>query len=991
MKKLPLTILLAALAFAAHAAATDYAYRLPAEIQTPGPAALPELTWQQGTTPLIQVDVLRRGRPVDADTNTTVRMIIGQSATNTYYVLATNTASMTTGTAYYVQWPTVGTNSHGTNAAAQAWWYTIYFEADGHRYWTGNGDLYIEETTSTAEDGLTWQTIVTGDAAWADITGKPTSIAGYAITDAYTKAESDAAYAPTGAVDNLASVSSGVDIVIADLAAVSGAVDIAAGDLASVSNALNTSTGNVGVVSNALNTVTGNVGVVSNLAAAAYPASNPSNWVTASVTDGLYSASNPSNFVTASVTDGLYSASNPSNFVTASVTDGLYSASNPSNYYPASNPSNWVDASVTDGLYSASNPSGFLDSAESWSEHTATTNVRLHHKVTTNVVTNLVVTGTLTPDVTGTYAYVSENNYQLGSWRVYEKATDCFWLSDVGESFAWENSSPTIDGEYTAVINSTGTAYVAYSIITNSVTNTIFISGTNGTNIVAAGGPFEPQGGIYMGGKVYTNLLSLGTGATDAYPGDAGGAVSNLAAAAYPASNPSNFVDATVTDGVETSKVDRAGETNVLNFTAAVLKIADGLETNEPASVGQLQAGIEPYVLTTTLAAHTNNESADIQHLTAAEKAIATNPFVSYAGVVYTITNDPATAGDLLYFNPSNSNAWFDAAPAGLTLDAVKNAEPLMTNSTSVAIGKLATASTYGAAQGYKANGSYYGAAQGHSANGNNCGAAQGYKAAGNNYGAAQGYKADGNNYGVAQGAYADGINYGVAQGAYANAPYTNIAIGAYANAEGGVSRTSIGARTTNDIDNSTRVRGALYLDGGTQIFTRATFGSGAFTPLATGGGAAPAADTYPVFHLPMGSAWTDFELKASTNNFESMVFFHISAGTNTYSWGDTNIAVYFTCDYADDVRKWIRATNGVSIFEQVTAIHSNAVINDLYVFPSHDCMVPWADWMQKTNNRLVWSWVRFDGLDFEKNYDGTKQRWNLIRPQSWEAERTTP
>ena len=144
----------------------DYAFRLPAELQVTEAQALVDLTWQQGTTPLIQVEVLRRGRPVDADTNTTVRMIIGPSATNLYFVPVTNTASLTTNTSYYVQWPTVGTNTAGA-----AWWYTIYFERDGRRYWTGNGDLYIEETTSTAEDGLTWQTITTGLISWGNVIG----------------------------------------------------------------------------------------------------------------------------------------------------------------------------------------------------------------------------------------------------------------------------------------------------------------------------------------------------------------------------------------------------------------------------------------------------------------------------------------------------------------------------------------------------------------------------------------------------------------------------------------------------------------------------------------------------------------------------------------------------------------------------------------------------------------------------------------------------
>jgi len=170
MKKL-LTIfsLMAAAVLLAPADSLDYAYRLPAELQTPGPQSLPELTWQQGSTPLIQVEVLRRGRPVTADTNTTVRMIIGPSSTSHYYVVTEQ--SVTTGTSYYVQWPTVGTNTMGTNTTPQAWWYTIYFERDGHRYWTGNGDLYIEETTSTDPDGLIWQEIVSGSIAWGHIVG----------------------------------------------------------------------------------------------------------------------------------------------------------------------------------------------------------------------------------------------------------------------------------------------------------------------------------------------------------------------------------------------------------------------------------------------------------------------------------------------------------------------------------------------------------------------------------------------------------------------------------------------------------------------------------------------------------------------------------------------------------------------------------------------------------------------------------------------------
>jgi hypothetical protein len=41
-----------------------------------------------------------------------------------------------------------------------------------------------------------------------------------------------------------------------------------------------------------------------------------------------------------------------------------------------------------------------------------------------------------------------------------------------------------------------------------------------------------------------------------------------------------------------------------------------------------------------------------------------TNQVITYAGVVYTITNDPSAEGDVLYFDPATSNAWFAPAAA---------------------------------------------------------------------------------------------------------------------------------------------------------------------------------------------------------------------------------------------------------------------------------------------------------------------------------------
>jgi len=189
-----ITLLIAGLS----ASAQDFSTRITAELQTAGPQSLRDLTWQQGTTPLISVEPVSRNRPIGADSNTVVRMIIGPTSTATYFAVITN--QTITANAYRIQWPTVGTNTAGA-----AWWYTVYFEANGSRYWSGNGRLFIEATTSTAEDGLVWQDVTTGSVDWANIVGDPassTSLVAYVAEQVVSgAAESWSEYPATQTVD----------------------------------------------------------------------------------------------------------------------------------------------------------------------------------------------------------------------------------------------------------------------------------------------------------------------------------------------------------------------------------------------------------------------------------------------------------------------------------------------------------------------------------------------------------------------------------------------------------------------------------------------------------------------------------------------------------------------------------------------------------------------------------------------------------------------
>lgn len=98
-------------------------------------------------------------------------------------------------------------------------------------------------------------------------------------------------------------------------------------------------------------------------------------------------------------------------------------------------------------------------------------------------------------------------------------------------------------------------------------------------------------------------------------------------------------------------------------------------------------------------------------------------------------------------------------------------------------------------------------------------------------YGAAVGRRANGISYGTAMGTGANAYDYGVAVGAYASGNSSGVAIGVNAIATGGVGRVAIGHNTLNDVDDSVRLRGTLYLDGSTQwIYYRWPAGSGGWT-----------------------------------------------------------------------------------------------------------------------------------------------------------------
>jgi hypothetical protein len=99
---------------------------------------------------------------------------------------------------------------------------------------------------------------------------------------------------------------------------------------------------------------------------------------------------------------------------------------------------------------------------------------------------------------------------------------------------------------------------------------------------------------------------------------------------------------------------------------------------------------------------------------------------------------------------------------------------------------------------------------------------------------------------------------------------------------------------------------------------------------------------------------------------------------------------VYYTDDYTADPRVWRRSVAATAIGSQVTDA-VNSEVEFVVVSPSHECAVNWRQWMSRGNDRLVWSYVRYDGIGLEMNATGTKTHWNPVVPVEWRAARVAP
>jgi len=300
-----------------------------------------------------------------------------------------------------------------------------------------------------------------------------------------------------------------------------------------------------------------------------------------------------------------------------------------------------------------------------------------------------------------------------------------------------------------------------------------------------------------------------------------------------------------------------------------------------------------------------------------------------------------------------------------------------------ISIGQDADGEDFGFAIGYEAVGTNTGMAIGYQANGANDGIAIGRNPNGFWQGIAIGFLADGSYEGISIGQYANSFNQGISIGRRAYSVDHGVAIGRYANAV--AYSVALGYAVTNLTPGTTRIKGALDM-----VTNSIILGGEPRTNWPTVGTAEQG--TYPIFKLDVGlveGLWTEFEIKGSTNNFDTLLYYYQSWTNYTASNTDTNAFTYYTDDCSDDSRVWRLQTNGLALSEQFA--NPLTVIQSVYFMPSHNCSNDWSMWMHATNTALVWSWVRGTQAGYETNAFDEGQRWSPIRPQSWDVERITP
>ena len=178
----------------------------------------------------------------------------------------------------------------------------------------------------------------------------------------------------------------------------------------------------------------------------------------------------------------------------------------------------------------------------------------------------------------------------------------------------------------------------------------------------------------------------------------------------------------------------------------------------------------------------------------------------------------------------------------------------------------------------------------------------------------------------------------------------------------------------------------------------------------------------WPVFLLPVPAGYYDIELKASTNDFKSLVYYTSTTGATTNQWNQS-INNYTTDSgrevfYFDDIRcgdisgtrtadrrAWVRHSKAWSIYTDIIArnarknegtqaasLIADEKIRYIMICPNFDQTKNEPEkWMYESNDKLSWVYLAFSAIGHEKGPDGNVDKWNLCAPIRWNKKMYNP
>jgi|GEM_PF-3604391 len=144
----------------------------------------------------------------------------------------------------------------------------------------------------------------------------------------------------------------------------------------------------------------------------------------------------------------------------------------------------------------------------------------------------------------------------------------------------------------------------------------------------------------------------------------------------------------------------------------------------------------------------------------------------------------------------------------------------------------------------------------------------------------------------------------------------------------------------------------------------------------------------FPVLVVPLNDSgngtFTDFDLKASTDNFQSLVYWFNSAAA---AWDSADPdPLIFIIRPEPSLKAWFRVNAAQAISGQLQAGQAKPL--QIIVAPSK--ITGSANWMFSGNAALKWTFRRKTAVAVETDSQG-REVWHPIIPTEWRRQRPTP